>query len=70
MAKKKLTEPKVVRVIRPVLPDLYVDGVINMPSSMITTKEKFIKIWKGGTKGRDVEECWEKAKAWKDSHRK
>lgn len=73
MAKKKpsqIDEPKAARIIRPVLPNLYVDGIINMPSSMITTQEKFFKMWKGGTKGRDVGEAWEKAKAWKDSHRK
>lgn len=67
---KKVETKEVPRVIKPVLPKYYSDGIISMPSVMITTREKFFKLWKGGTRGRDVGEAWDKAKAWKDSHRK
>ena len=52
---------------KPVAPRMYRSecGTINMPTEMITTKDKFIKIWKGKTKGRDVNALWLEAEKFK-----
>lgn len=51
------------------MPRIYVSacGTVNMHSSMITTKERFLKIWKGKTKGRDINKLWLEAEKWKNS---
>lgn len=67
---KNEVEIKTIKAVKPVLPKIYIDGGVNMPSSMITTKEKFFKIWKGAVNVRDIDKAWEKAKTWKDSFRK
>jgi len=50
------------------MPNIYVSvcGTINMSSAMITTKEKFEKIWKGKTKGKDVSKLFQDAKKWRE----
>lgn len=45
---------------KPQAPRIYVSacGTIHMPFEMITTKEKFVKIWKGKCKGKDINKLW------------
>lgn len=41
---------------------------INMPSTMITNKTAFLKIWKGAGVGTErLEKAWERAEKWKKS---
>lgn len=56
---------------KPVMPSIYEDGNINMHSSMITTKEEFIKLFKGTKAGRgvDLSKAWDKAKKFRDKHK-
>jgi hypothetical protein len=63
MAKKKAAENKK----ETSNPNMFVDGLIQMPVSMITTKEAFLKLWKGKRNARDrnLEEVWKKAEAFK-----
>lgn len=44
---------------------IHVDGPINMPIEMITTKEKFEKLWGRKLKGADITPYWERAQAFK-----
>lgn len=52
---------------KPVAPRMYRSecGTINMPTEMITTKEKFVKIWKGKVKGKDINILWQEAEKFK-----
>ena len=52
-----------------VAPRLYVStcGTIQMPSEMITTKERFLKIWRGKCKGKDINKLWLEAEKWRNS---
>jgi len=36
-----------------------------MPSEMITTKERFLKIWRGKCKGKDINKLWLEAEKWR-----
>jgi len=42
-------------------------GTVHMPSEMITTKERFLKIWRGKCKGKDINKLWLEAEKWRNS---
>lgn len=56
--KKKFAKKK---VEKPVRPEIYKDGEIIMPSSMLKDRESFWKIWKGKLKSTDINEAWKRA---------
>tara|TARA_R110000772_G_scaffold120327_5_gene226518 strand:- start:1987 stop:2202 length:216 start_codon:yes stop_codon:yes gene_type:complete len=66
-AKAKKVESETVKTL-PVCPAIYVDGAINMHSSMITTEEAFLKLLKGSraAKSIDLEKAYSKAKKWRE----
>lgn len=49
------------------MPRIFVSecGSIHMASEMITTKERFVKIWKGKCRGKDINKLWAEAEKWK-----
>ena len=49
-------------------PEFYIDGPVNMPSSMITDKEFFYKIWEGNLKTGTIEQAWKKAEKWRKKY--
>lgn len=67
ISKDKKVESKKAKTL-PVCPAIYVDGAINMHSSMITTKEAFLKLFKGSkaAKSIDLEKAHLKAKKWRE----
>lgn len=48
----------------PVKPDFYIDGEINMPSSMLKNKDSFLAIWEGNLRKTDINEAWKRAEKW------
>lgn len=53
-------------------PNMFIDGAIQMPVSMITNKTAFVKLWKGSqnARGKNLEEVWLKAEAFKKEQSK
>lgn len=63
----KKTGAKKAPVLKPKKRAMYVDGVVNMASDMITTKEAFTSLWFRALKGADVDVYWDRAKAFYDA---
>lgn len=56
------------KVVKPVPPKIYEDGEIQMPFSMITDRESFLKLWTGKLKNTDVNKAWERAEKFKSKY--
>lgn len=58
-------KPTVRKKVKPEAPRFYEDGHINMLSSLITTKEDFVKAWKNSKHRIDLDAAWKKAEKWR-----
>lgn len=68
--KDEKKEPKkVVAKQLPTVPKIYVDGDINMHSSMIRSEEEFIQLWKGSTR-QNLKKAYERATKWRSKYAK